>query len=325
MFGAELWWKGEQGGTSGLAKELQVLVNQEARATTGCFRRTNQGALAMEAGLRPASAQLENRQRRFALRLLSLPEGERARQIVGANTAIGRRLGSALKYTWTETEKTVLPEEQEAFDAELIQEEREEAKREAEKGRPGLVMFTDGSRMESGAAGYAVAWKDGQSWKGIKTHMGYNQEAFDAECAALARALESASRRNTIPNRITIFTDAQAAIRRMASDEPGPGQKYALEARKNITALRRAVPDIVIEIRWCPAHEGVEGNEKADEWAKLAAEEPDARGVEGLEWFTYSDRPEERSMPLPRSLANIKREITEKKWAVARKWVAGRT
>jgi len=145
------------------------------------------------------------------------------------------------------------------------------------------------------------------------------------QCAALVRALESASRRNVIPNRITIFTDAQAAIRRMASDEPGPGQKCALEARKNITALRRVVPDIVIEIRWCPAHEGVEGNEKADEWAKLAAEEPDARGVEGLEWFTYWDRPEERSMPLPRSLANIKREITEKKWAEARKWAGRRT
>jgi len=161
--------------------------------------------------------------------------------------------------------------------------------------------------------------------RGIKTHLGYNQEAFDAECAALARALESASRRNTVPERITIFTDAQAAIRRMATDEPGPGQKYALEARKHVVALQRAAPGIIIEIRWCPAHEGVEGNEKADEWAKLAAEEPDARGVEGLEWFTYSDRPEERPMPLPRSLANIKREIAKKKWAEAREWAGGRT
>jgi len=173
-------------------------------------------------------------------------------------------------------------------------------------------MFTDGSRLEDGAAGYAVAWKNVLTWKGIKTHMGYNREAFDAECAALARALESASRRNTIPDRITIFTDAQAAIRRMASDEPGPGQKYALQARKYIAKLRRAVPGITIEIRWCPAHDGVQGNEKADEWAKLAAEEPDAR-VEGLEWLSYSDRPEARSMPLPRSLANIKGEIAEKK------------
>jgi len=186
-------------------------------------------------------------------------------------------------------------------------------------------MFTDGSRLEDRAAGYAVAWRNGLAWKGIKTHLGYNQKAFDAECATLARALESASRRNTVPERITIFTNVQAAIRRMAPDEPGPGQKYALEARRHVAVLRRATRGIIIEIRWYPAHEGVEGNEKADEWAKLAAEEPDACGVEGLEWFTYSDRPEERSMPLPRSLANIKRKIAQKKWGQVRQWAGGQT
>jgi len=70
---------------------------------------------------------------------------------------------------------------------------------------------------------------------------------------------------------------------------------------------------------------GVKGNKKADEWAKLAAEEADARGVEGLEWLASSDRPEECSMLLPRSLANIKREIAEKKWAYERQWPGGRT
>jgi len=136
--------------------------------------------------------------------------------------------------------------------------------------------------MEEEAAGYVVAWKEGQTWKGVKTHMGYNQEAFDAECAALARALALARRRSPAPEQVTIITDAQAAIKRRASDEPGPGQKYALEAREHIAALRRVAPDIAIEVTWCPAHEGAEGNAKADEWAKLAAEEPDARGVEGL-------------------------------------------
>ena len=185
-------------------------------------------------------------------------------------------------------------------------------------------MFTDGSRLDDGAAGYAVAWRDGQTWKGIKTHMGYNQEAYDAECAALARALEEASRRNLTPERVTIFSDAQAAIRRMASDEPDPGQQYALQARKHIASLRRARPGITIEIRWCPAHKGITGNEKADEWAKLAAAEADTRGVEWLN-YSYDGRSEVRVMPLPRSLANLKREISEKKWAEARQWAGGRT
>jgi ribonuclease HI len=117
---------------------------------------------------------------------------------------------------------------------------------------------------------------------GIKTHMGYNQEAYDAECAALARALETATRRQTTPERITSFTDAQATIKRMASEKPGSGQLYAIHARKHIAALRKARPDVTIDIRWCPAHKGVPGNEKADEWAKLAADEPDSRGVEWL-------------------------------------------
>jgi len=65
--------------------------------------------------------------------------------------------------------------------------------------------------------------------------------------------------------RVTIFTDAQAAMRRMESEEPGPGQQYALQAGRRVAALRRARPDIGTEIRWCPAHKDVPGNEKADD------------------------------------------------------------
>jgi len=97
----------------------------------------------------------------------------------------------------------------------------------------------------------------------------------------------------------------------MAPEEPGPGQQYAIQARKHIAALRRARLGVTIEIRWCPAHKGIAGNEKADEWAKIAAEKPGTRGVEN-------------PGPLPRSLANLKREISEKKWAEARSWAGGR-
>jgi len=307
LFGAELWWKGDLAeGTIGRANELQLLVNQEAQATTGCFRTTNLGALSMESGLRSAAAQLENRQRRSGLRLLSLPEGDQAREVVGALTEIGRRLKNALAYGG-QTERTVLLEEPETLDAELLQEEEAEAKAAAEGTRPGLTMFTDGSRLDDKATGYAVVWRKGVAWVGVKMHMGHNQEAYNAECAALARAMELALWRNTTPERVTIFTDAQAAIRRMASNEPGPGQQYALQARNHIATLRRARPGIVIEIRWCPAHKGVAGNEKADEWAKAAAEQAGSH------------------RPIPQSLANLKRENSEKKWAEARQWAGGRT
>jgi hypothetical protein len=65
MFGAELWWKGDGVmGTKERATELQTLVNKQARAVTGCFGMTNMGAPAVESGVRPAAAQLENRRRR---------------------------------------------------------------------------------------------------------------------------------------------------------------------------------------------------------------------------------------------------------------------
>jgi len=135
-----------------------------------------------------------------------------------------------------------------------------------------------------------IAERPATQWPGERAptgaHMGYNQEAYDAECAALARGLKEAKLRQPTPDAVTIFTDAQAAIRRMTSEEPGPGQQYAIEARQHVAALKRARPDIRIEIRWCPAHKGVPGNEKADAWAKLAADEPDAHGVE---WLAHAD------------------------------------
>jgi len=61
LYGSELWWKISRQ-SKGRADEIQKLVNQEARAVTGCFRTTNAGVLALEAGLRPAEAPLNNRQ-----------------------------------------------------------------------------------------------------------------------------------------------------------------------------------------------------------------------------------------------------------------------
>jgi len=160
------------------------------------------------------------------------------------------------------------------------------------------------------------AQQNGQRWVGDKIYMGHSQGAYGAERAALARDLETDARRQTTPERVTIFTDAQAAVKRMASEEPNPDRcRYATQAKGHIATLRRARPDITIELRWCPAHQGAPANETAGEWAKLVAEKSDARGVE---WKQYTDRCGRRPMPLPSSLSHLERDVSVKRWLEAK-------
>ena len=49
-------------------------------------------------------------------------------------------------------------------------------------------------------------WKKNQTWKDVKVRMGRVQEAYNAECTAMARALETAARRRNKFDHLTIFT-----------------------------------------------------------------------------------------------------------------------
>jgi hypothetical protein len=145
------------------ANDLQKLVNQEARAVIDCYRTTNQGVLSMESGLRSAAAQLENRQRRFGLRLLSLPQGSQAGNLVGAASDIGKWLESVIGYSGR-LAKTILLETSKALEADtVVEDDKDWAKKEAEKNRPGLPLSIDWSRLDCGATGYAVVWRRGAS------------------------------------------------------------------------------------------------------------------------------------------------------------------
>jgi len=209
-------------------------------------------------------------------------------------------------------EEAVLLEVASPLEATTTVKEEEAAANEAKRtDRPELTIFTDGSRLENGATGYAVAWKKGQTWKGHKTHMGWGQEAYDAECAALARALQVVATRNHTLGLVTILT---AAIGRMTSDEPGPGQKYALEAKQHIATLRAKEPNVKVEIRWCRSHQGFEGNEIADNGPSSRQTN---RMPTGVEWFSTTNLDgtvSERVFPLPRSFANVKRGFSERRW-----------
>jgi len=49
--------------------------------------------------------------------------------------------------------------EEEALQGEIVVDERKKAMEEVETARDGVTLWTDGSRTEDGACGYAVVWR----------------------------------------------------------------------------------------------------------------------------------------------------------------------
>jgi len=83
----------------------------------------------------------------------------------------GQRLRSVLG-CWNGKEETVLLEAS-PLEATVIIEEEAAAAKEVRLDRPGLTIFTDGSRLENGATGYAAVWKKENDWEGLKSYMGW--------------------------------------------------------------------------------------------------------------------------------------------------------
>lgn len=70
LYGAELWWKGQKN----YEKDLQKLINRQARSITGMYRSSPISPLMNDSGLLPAHILLDSRQRVYALRILGLPD-----------------------------------------------------------------------------------------------------------------------------------------------------------------------------------------------------------------------------------------------------------
>lgn len=78
LYGVELWWKGQKNHE----QTFQKLVNRQARSITGMYRSTPIHPLLSEAGLVPAKILLDSRQKKYAYRLLTLPDQHPAKNIL---------------------------------------------------------------------------------------------------------------------------------------------------------------------------------------------------------------------------------------------------
>jgi ribonuclease HI len=314
LYGAELWWRGQKDRTGG----IQRLINQQARAITGAFWTTPIGPLIREAALEPAESLLEARQLGYAARILGLPTNQPTRQILPVTFRDGdqhaqpgeqptgdrawaeetprgpwslgqhlaRQLGKSLRIDPSGGFEETTEISQGLFPGVIRVLPMEEALIAAREQRPGLSLWSDGSRFDNGRVGAGVAWQALGVWQARGIPLGLGKEVFDAELIGACEALELALKdRDKGP--VTVLLDSQAAISRLQHQRAGPGQGLAIRAHRAAHAL--GAQGRPATIQWVPGHHGIEGNERADQAAKQAASKT-PRGGQGKLSLAYTHR-----------------------------------
>ena len=217
LYGVELWWKNQKNHQN----EIQKLINRQARSITGMYLSTPVAALMNESGIISAHILLDFRQRKYAYRLLSLPDSRPTKDILpiilrigdgntqpedqpehdsvwASNEPIatyGQQLARQVSIGFTidpaEGIEPVRATSSSIFPGELIIEDRNRAILDAESGKAYLKLWFDGSKLDKGGTGAAVVWKDhiSQKWQEQKLFLGLNKVKGPSSAVDSARSI----------------------------------------------------------------------------------------------------------------------------------------
>lgn len=164
----------------------------------------------------------------------------------------------------------------------------------------GSLFFKGGKRNAKRCAGAAVVFQaaDGQDWQERVFYLPPESDTFAAEMAAISEGLAVAlSQTLTHPAdvcKLVVFSDCQEALSRVNELRQHTFSEEWLQSERN-SVLRKLITrsqyfcklGISVELRWVPAHSGVEGNVRADRAARSAA--ADDSGGPGFTNGVYLD------------------------------------
>ena len=173
---------------------------------------------------------------------------------------------------WTESlAKTIISSKSKTNEAE----HHNEVVHKIRNNRRALISYTDGSKLDNKIGAGLVIEMPGQPDIERTIPMGTRAEVYDAELegiqAAAQKILQVCQIGSHTINEAWIFTDNQAAVQRISTLKPAPGQAAAITVAKVSKLLQEH--NITLTIQWVPGHTDVEGNEKADQLAKAATQE----------------------------------------------------
>jgi ribonuclease HI len=118
--------------------------------------------------------------------------------------------------------------------------------------------------------------------------------ALSAEIAAIAAALKYAQEHLKQVQQLVVFSDSQQALRAtQAGNDARTGRALLSKIAENIETLCRAGVDL--RFRWSPGHEGIVGNEEADDAAREAS--------------SHTGKPTAPALERVREVAGVKRLI----------------
>ncbi|KAH0580981.1 hypothetical protein H2248_012132 [Termitomyces sp. 'cryptogamus'] len=131
----------------------------------------------------------------------------------------------------------------------------------------------DGSDRTTGwgVVGYYMDNEVFKEWGSL----GRKAEVYDTELTGIARAMKAAREyadHNRRVKHVHIYADNTAAVTSVYKPKPKPGQLQMIRTTRAVDSFLEQDGERMVNIEWCPGHEEVIGNERADEEAKAEAE-----------------------------------------------------
>lgn len=308
FFGSSIWYAavyghGNKGFQDKMTKTLERIQKRAATLISGTFKTTAGAALEVELYLPPVNLLINKLNSEALIRIMGSP----VEHLIYEERSPGKRtarLQTPLQHMTTQAATILDPllmtdhlgamEPKDPFivppwwekPAVIIHEDRKTAIREhnitvLSSGPHVQNIYTDGSGLDGLVGAAAVQfdplfserpyYTDHCIRKAKKECLGtlQNTTVFAGELRGIDMALDFPVRDHpTLPPVLHIWTDNQASLRRVRDPQVCSGQHILRSIIHKIDMLR--AQGVIVRFFWCPAHEGVPGNEAADEAAKQA-------------------------------------------------------